>query len=108
LRQPILDRLQSMTIGVLMPFFFVLTGLRTLIDLASPTFVEMFLVTMLLGAAGKMGGTAVAAILTGETRSFAWRLGTLVQTKGLMEVIGLNILPDRRVLSPSPFSAPPP
>ena len=104
LRQPILDRLQGMTICVLMPFFFMLTGLRTLIEPTSPAFVEIFLVTMLLGAAGKIGGTAAAAMLTGETRSFAWRLGTLVQTKGLMEVIVLNILLDRGIISTTVFS----
>lgn len=105
LRQPILDRLQAMTIGVLIPFFFILTGLRTLIEPTSPAFVEIFLVTMLLGVAGKIGGTAVAAMLAGEAQSFAWRLGILVQTKGLMEVVVLNILLDRGVISNTVFSA---
>lgn len=105
LRQPTLDRLQAMTTGVLIPFFFMLTGLRTMIEPTSPAFVEIFVVTLLLGVAGKIGGTAVAAVLAGETRSFAWRLGTLVQTKGLMEVIVLNILLDRGIISRTAFSA---
>lgn len=40
LRQSILDRLQVMTIGVLMPFFFMLTGLRTRIEPSSPVFMR--------------------------------------------------------------------
>ena len=42
LRKPILDRLQVLTVALLMPFFFALTGLRTLIDLGSPAFLEVF------------------------------------------------------------------
>ena len=38
LDQPILDRLQVVTVALLMPFFFTLTGMRTLIDLNSPGF----------------------------------------------------------------------
>src|SRR5262249_49043157 len=65
LRQSILDRLQVMTIGVLMPFFFMLTGLRTRIDPSSAAFVEILLVTTVLGVAGKLGGTAITGVLVG-------------------------------------------
>jgi Kef-type K+ transport system membrane component KefB len=105
LRQRILDRLQVMTIGVLMPFFFMLTGLRTRIDPSSAAFVEILLVTIVLGGAGKVGGTAITAVLVGETWSFALRLGTLVQTKGLMEVVVLTILLEQGVISITAFSA---
>ena len=43
LRQPLLDRLQAATAGLLMPFFFMLTGLRTLIDLGSSGFVDILM-----------------------------------------------------------------
>ena len=105
LRQPILDRLQLVTIAVLMPFFFMSTGLRTEINLGSPTFLEIFLVTTALAVIGKMGGTAVVARFVGEPWSTALSLGALVQTKGLMEVIVLTILLDREIISTSMFSA---
>lgn len=105
LRQCILDRLQVMTISVLMPFFFMLTGLRTRIDPSSAAFVEILLVTTVLGAVSKIGGTAITAVLVGETRSTALRLGTLVQTKGLMEVVLLTILLEQGIISVTAFSA---
>jgi K+:H+ antiporter len=105
LRQSILDRLQVMTIGVLMPFFFILTGLRTRIDSSSAAFVEILLVTTVLGVVGKLGGTAIAGVLVGETWSSALRLGTLVQTKGLMEVVVLTILLEQGIISITAFSA---
>jgi Kef-type K+ transport system membrane component KefB len=105
LRKPLLDRLQIVTVGVLMPFFFMLTGLRTLIDLGSTGFLEILLVTTALAVLGKVGGTAVAARLTGEPWANALGLGALVQTKGLMELIVLTILLDRGIITTNAFSA---
>jgi Kef-type K+ transport system membrane component KefB len=91
LRKSILDRLQVMTIVVLMPFFFMLAGLRARIDLSSAVFAEILLVTTIIGIIGKVGGTAITARLFGETWRSALCLGTLAQTKGLMEVVVLTI-----------------
>jgi Kef-type K+ transport system membrane component KefB len=104
-RQPVLDRLQAVTIGLLMPFFFMLTGLRTLIDPVSPSFFGIFIVTTVLGVLGKVSGTAVSARIFGETWSSALGLGVLVQTKGLMEVVVLTILLERGAISATVFSA---
>ncbi len=105
LRKSILDRLQVMTIVVLMPFFFMLAGLRTRIDLSSALFAEIFLVTTVIGIAGKVGGTTITALLAGETWRTALCLGTLAQTKGLMEVVVLTILLEDRIISTTAFSA---
>jgi Kef-type K+ transport system membrane component KefB len=105
LRQSILDRLQVMTIGVLMPFFFMLTGLRTRIDPSSTVFLEILLVTTVAGIVGKVGGTAITGVFFGETWYSALCLGTLVQTKGLMEVVVLTILLEQDMISPTAFSA---
>ena len=88
-----------------MPFFFMLTGLRTLIDLGSSGFLEILRVTTALAVLGKLGGTAVAARLVGEPCTNALCLGALVQTKGLMELIVLTILLDRRIITTNVFSA---
>jgi len=105
LRKPLIERLQAMTLGLLMPFFFMLTGLRTIVDLGSAAFLEIFILTTLVAIIGKVGGTAVTARLSGESWPTALGLGALLQTKGLMEVIVLTILLDAGVLSPNVFSA---
>jgi Kef-type K+ transport system membrane component KefB len=105
LRQPILDRLQVMTVALLMPFFFAATGMRTLIDLGSPTLLEVFTITTGATVIGVIGGTAVAARLFGETWSFGLSLGSLLQAKGLTELIVLTILLDAGIVSPRIFAA---
>jgi Kef-type K+ transport system membrane component KefB len=105
LQKPLLDRLQVMTIALLMPFFFTLTGMRILIDLGSPALLEVFVVTTVVAVVGIVGGTAVAARLNGEEWSFAFGLGSLLQSKGLTELIVLTILLDARVVSPRIFTA---
>jgi Kef-type K+ transport system membrane component KefB len=105
LRKPILDRLQVLTVALLMPFFFMLTGLRTLIDPASTAFLEIFVAATAVAVIGKVGGSAIAARFTGESWPIALGLGALLQTKGLMEVIVLTILLDAGIISANVFAA---
>jgi Kef-type K+ transport system membrane component KefB len=105
LRKPILDRLQVLTVALLMPFFFALTGLRTFIDPASPAFLEVFFIATAVAMLGVVGATAVAARLAGASWPFALGLGALLQTKGLMEVIVLTILLDAGIISANVFAA---
>jgi Kef-type K+ transport system membrane component KefB len=104
LHKPILDRLQVMTVALLMPFFFTLTGMRTLIDLNSPVLLRVFGVAMAVGAVGIIGGAALAARIFGERWSFGLALGSLLQAKGLTELIVLTVLLDARILSPRIFA----
>jgi len=105
LRKPILDRLHGLTLALLMPFFFTLTGLHTFIDLSSPAFLEIFVIATAVAVVGITGGTAVAARLVGEPWPFALGLGALLQTKGLMELIVLTILLDAKIISANVFAA---
>lgn len=105
LRESILDRLQVMTVGVLMPFFFMLTGLRTQIDPSSDVFVEILLVALVLGVVGKVSGTVITGIFVGETWSSALCLGIFVQTKGMMEMVILTVLLENSIISVTAFSA---
>jgi Kef-type K+ transport system membrane component KefB len=105
LRKPILDRLQAPTLALLMPFFFTITGLRTLIDPGSSAFLEVFIVSPLISVIGIVGGTAIAARFVGESWPFALGLGALLQTKGLMEIVVLTILLDARIISANVFAA---
>jgi len=105
LHKPIVDRLQVMTVALLLPFFFALTGMRTLVDFSSQPLLEMFLVTAGAAVGGIVFGTAVVARLAGEGWSTAFGLGALLQSKGLTELIVLTILLDARVVSPTVFTA---
>ncbi len=97
LHKPILDRLQVMTVALLMPFFFALTGMRIFIDVSAQPLLEM--------VGGIVCGTAVAARLAGEEWTTAFGLGALLQSKGLTELIVLPILLDARIVSPRIFTA---
>jgi Kef-type K+ transport system membrane component KefB len=104
LHKPILDRLQVMTVALLMPFFFTLTGMRTLVDLNSPVLFQVFGLAMSVGALGIIGGAAAAARAFGEQWSFGLALGSLLQAKGLTELVVLSVLLDAGIMSPTIFA----
>ncbi len=98
-------RLQDVVTVLLLPAFFALTGLRVQIGLVSGvTEWIIVLVIVLVATVGKVGGTIIAARLAG----MAWRpaagLGVLMNTRGLMELIVLNIGLDLRIISPTLFT----
>ena len=105
LRKPVVDRLQVVTVALMLPFFFALTGMRTMIDLSSPAWLEIFAVATSVSALGIIGGTATTAVLFGETWSFGLGLGCLLQAKGLTELIVLTVLLDSGLVSPRIFAA---
>jgi Kef-type K+ transport system membrane component KefB len=105
LRGPILERLHVMSVALLMPFFFTLTGMRTFIDMDSPVLIEVLVATVLAAGIGIVGGTALVSALFGETRRSALGLGALLQSKGLTELIVLTVLLDAHIISPRVFSA---
>jgi len=98
-------QLESVVTVLLLPAFFAFTGMRTRIDLVSG--MEQWLICgliILVATAGKFGGTFVAARLTGLGWRNAAALGTLMNTRGLMELIVLNIGLDLKVISPTLFA----
>ena len=105
LRHIILDRLQLVVIAVLMPFFFMSTGLRTFIDLNSVGFLQLMLVATGIAICGKIGGTMLAARLTGETWADAFTFGALAQPSGLMALVVLTVLLERSIITVNTFSA---
>ena len=105
LRAPILDRLQVMSVALLMPFFFTLTGMRTHVDLNSGALFEVFIVTTGAASVGIVGGTAAVARFFGEKWPTALGVGSLLQSKGLTELIVLSVLLDAHIISARIFSA---
>jgi Kef-type K+ transport system membrane component KefB len=98
-------KLQDLVVVLFLPAFFALTGLRTELNLltgAGPW--GLCLVITLVACLGKFGGTFAAARLSG----LGWRdcvaLGALMNTRGLMELIVLNVGLDQGVITPALFS----
>ena len=90
---------------LLLPAFFAFTGMRTRIDLLSGLNEWLICgVIIIVATIGKFGGTFLAARLTGLPARDAAVLGTLMNTRGLMELIVLNIALDLGVISPTLFA----
>jgi Kef-type K+ transport system membrane component KefB len=104
-RAALRDRFDSLTAVLLLPIFFAYTGLRThvglLDDLAGWT---ACLAIIAIATVGKLGGTAVAARWSGLAWRDAMALGALMNTRGLMELIALNVGYDLGILSTEIFT----
>jgi Kef-type K+ transport system membrane component KefB len=98
-------QLRPMVATLLLPAFFAFTGMRTRIDLLSGggTWLVCALI-ILVATAGKFGGTAIAARVAGLDWRSASALGALMNTRGLMELIVLNVGLDLGVISPTLFA----
>ena len=101
----ILDRFETITVTLLLPLFFAFTGLRTNIALVKGPEMWMYCgLIILVATAGKLGGSTLASWLSGMPLREAAGLGTLMNTRGLMELVILNIGLDIGVISPALFS----
>ena len=101
----VLNRFETITVTLLLPLFFASTGLRTSINLIRGR--EMWMYTgliILVAIAGKLGGSMLAARLGGLPWREAAGLGILMNTRGLMELVILNIGLDIKIISPALFS----
>jgi Kef-type K+ transport system membrane component KefB len=98
-------KLEDTVLVLLLPVFFAFTGLRTQIGLLHS--FEHWMVCgfiILLASVGKFGGSYVAARLSGLDSNTAASIGALMNTRGLMELIVLNLGLDLGILSPSLFA----
>jgi Kef-type K+ transport system membrane component KefB len=101
----VLDRFETITLTLLLPLFFAFTGLRTNIGLVKGPQMWWYCgLIILVATAGKMGGSTLASRWSGMPLREAAGLGTLMNTRGLMELIILNIGLDIKVISPALFS----
>ncbi|MEO5937292.1 MAG: cation:proton antiporter [Terriglobales bacterium] len=98
-------RLQSVVAYVLLPLFFAFTGLRTNITLIQG--FDMWMITLgivAIAVAGKFIGATLPARLMGRGWRESAAIGALMNTRGLMELVILNIGLELGILSPSLFS----
>ncbi|MFJ6725923.1 cation:proton antiporter [Streptomyces sp. NPDC091281] len=77
--------------GLLLPVFFITTGLS--VDIGGLGATDLLLLAALLAVAvgAKLGGCALAARLSGRTRKESGIIGALMNTRGLTELIALNV-----------------
>jgi Kef-type K+ transport system membrane component KefB len=104
-QQLLRDRLEVILSLVLLPLFFALTGLRTRLDLLSSAGTWLWTgLIVFLAIAGKMGGAVLGARVTGQEWRFSLALGALMNTRGLVELIVLNIAYNAHVFSPTLYT----
>src|SRR5580698_11006714 len=98
-------RLDMITSVLLLPLFFALTGLRTRLDLLNDANMWWWAAIVLVGSVfGKMGGAVLAARWTGQSWRNAAALGALLNTRGLVELVVLNIAYNVGAFSPTLFT----
>ena len=104
-RKTIIKNIGHLATVLLLPLFFVISGLRTRIDFLNDTHTLMIGSLVILTAiAGKLGGTALAARLARYSLKDSLSIGALMNTRGLMELIVLNIGYDLGVFSSGMFT----
>jgi Kef-type K+ transport system membrane component KefB len=99
------SRIGPLTTAFLLPMFFVYSGLNTSISLiASPAMLGIAALLLMAAIAGKGIACGVAARLAGESRRDAFAIGALMNARGLMELILLNIGYERGMITQSLFT----
>lgn len=99
------EKLEDLVIVMLLPLFFAYSGVRTQLSLLdSPEAWLTCGLIIIVATAGKFGGSFLAARLTGLSWRESGALGLLMNTRGLMELIALNIGLDLGVISPTVFT----
>jgi Kef-type K+ transport system membrane component KefB len=105
LARDLVSKLEDFVIVFLLPAFFAFTGLRTQIGLVNGWGEwACCLLIIVVASLGKFGGSAVAGKLNGLSWRDASALGVLMNTRGLMELIVLNIGLELHVISPVLFA----
>ncbi|MBP6182260.1 cation:proton antiporter [Flavobacterium sp.] len=100
-----IDKVEDVALILLLPLFFVFTGLKTEIGLINDPYlwkVTGFII--LVAVIGKFLGSALAAKFVGQNWRDSLTIGALMNTRGLMELIVLNIGLELKVLTPEVFT----
>lgn len=104
-RQLLVNKMEDLTVVLFLPLFFAFTGLRTRISgLSDPEMYSTLFLIVLVALAGKFLGSAVAAKFVGQDWKTSLSIGALMNTRGLMELVVLNIGYDLGVLSSEIFA----
>jgi Kef-type K+ transport system membrane component KefB len=104
-RNMFVEKVEDISLVVLLPLFFVFTGLRTQIGLLNDAYLwKVTGLIILVAVTGKFIGSALAAKFVGQNWKDSLTIGALMNTRGLMELVVLNIGYDLGVLKPELFA----
>lgn len=99
------ERIEPLTVGLLLPLFFTYSGLNTQIALLDSAYLWAMTGLVMVAAVGGKGIACwLAARATGISNREALGIGTLMNARGLMELIIINIGLQRGVISPALFA----
>jgi Kef-type K+ transport system membrane component KefB len=104
-RNILTEKVEDVALVLLLPLFFVFTGLRTEIGLINDPYLwKITGLIILVAIVGKFVGSALAAKFVGQNWHDSLTIGALMNTRGLVELVVLNIGYDLGILSPQVFS----
>ncbi len=99
------EKINDLAVILFLPIFFALTGLNTSINLIDNPQLWLYAILIILVAIlGKFGGATMAARISGMSWRDSGSVGVLMNTRGLMELVLLNIGLEIGVISPALFS----
>jgi Kef-type K+ transport system membrane component KefB len=103
--EPLRETIEPLTSKLLVPLFFIYSGLNTRVDLlASPALWGAAAIVLFAAVLGKAGACYAAARICGEDTRTALGIGMLMNARGLMELIILNIGLERGIITPTLFT----
>ncbi len=104
-RNIFIEKVEDVAVILLLPLFFVFTGLRTQIGLINDPYLwKITGFIILVAVVGKFVGSALAAKFVGQSWKDSLTIGALMNTRGLMELVVLNIGYDLGVLTSEIFT----
>jgi Kef-type K+ transport system membrane component KefB len=99
-----LERTLQPIIRVTLPIFFAMTGLRTQPEMFSSLGLGWLGIVLMVAVAGKIGGAIFAARASGMAWKMSTQVGILLNTRGLVELVVLNVGYKEGILSPLLFT----
>ncbi|MEO4006069.1 MULTISPECIES: cation:proton antiporter [unclassified Flavobacterium] len=104
-RNIFIEKVEDVSQVMLLPLFFVFTGLRTQIGLLDDPYLwKICGLIVLVAVVGKFVGSTITARFVGQNWRDSLMIGALMNTRGLMELVVLNIGYDLGVLKPEIFA----
>lgn len=104
-RSLFIEKIEDIALVLFLPLFFVISGLRTEVGLLNDPFLwKITGLIILVAVVGKFVGSALAAKFVGQNWRDSLTIGTLMNTRGLMELVVLNIGYDLGVLNAEIFA----
>jgi Kef-type K+ transport system membrane component KefB len=104
-RMIFIEKVEDVAVILLLPLFFVYTGLQTEIGLINDSYLwKVTAAIIAVAVIGKFLGSALAARFVGQNWKDSLTIGALMNTRGLMELIVLNIGLELKVLTPEVFA----